>query len=84
MRGRLRDELRRLWLEPRDPRLPQLGFSLLFLLDMALRVAGGVELRTGPLVGLLLVPVVWLVTLLSPWHRAPEWCRMGLLVSTSA
>ena len=34
------EELRRLWLEPRDPRLLQLGFSLLFLLDMGLRVAG--------------------------------------------
>jgi hypothetical protein len=30
-------ELRRLWLEPRDPRLPQLGFSLLYLLDIALQ-----------------------------------------------
>ena len=38
VRARLREELRRLWLEPGDPRLLQLGFSLLFLLDMALRV----------------------------------------------
>ena len=45
VRGRLTDELRRLWLEPRDPRLPSSSSRLLFLLDMALRVAGGVELR---------------------------------------
>ena len=81
MRGLLRDELRRLWLEPRDPRLPQLVFSLLFLLDMTLRLAGGVELRTGPLIGLVLVPAIWVVTLLVPWRRAPEWCRLGLLVA---
>jgi hypothetical protein len=48
VRGRLREELRRLWLEPNDPRLLQLGFSLLYLLDMGLRVASDVELRTGP------------------------------------
>ena len=40
MRARLRDELRGLWLEPRDPRLLQLGFSLLFLLDTCLRRHG--------------------------------------------
>ena len=80
MRARLKEELRRLWLEPRDPRLLQLGFSLLFLLDMGLRVAGGTELRTGPLVGLLLVPVAWVVALVVPWQRTPDWCRMGLLV----
>ena len=80
MRARLRDELSRLWLEPRDPRLLQLGFSLLFLLDLALRVAGDVELRTGPLVGLVLVPIAWVVALAVPWTRAPEWCRVGLLV----
>ena len=78
--GRLREELRRLWLEPRDPRLLQLGFSLLFLLDMALRVAGDIELRTGPMIGLVLVPVIWVVTLVVPWTRAPEWCRVALLV----
>ncbi len=80
MRARLREELRRLWLEPRDPRLLQLGFSLLFLLDMALRVAGDVELRTGPMIGLVLVPVAWVVTLTVPWTRTPEWCRLALLV----
>ena len=80
MRGRLREELRRLWLEPGDPRLLQLGFSLLFLLDMGLRVAGDVELRTGPMIGLVLVPVAWVVTLAVPWTRAPEWCRVALLV----
>ena len=80
MRGRLREELRRLWLEPRDPRLLQLGFSVLFLLDMWLRVVGDVELRTGPLVGLVLVPVAWVVTLTLPWTRTPEWCRLALLV----
>ncbi len=74
------EELRRLWLEPRDPRLPQLGFSLLYLLDIALRVAGGVELRTGPMIGVLLVPVVWVVTLLVPWSRLPGWCQVALLV----
>jgi signal transduction histidine kinase len=73
-------ELRRLWLEPRDPRLLQLGFSLLYLLDIALRAAGGVELRTGPQIGMLLVPVVWVVTLLVPWSRAPSWCQVALLV----
>ena len=80
MRARLREELRRLWLEPRDPRLLQLGFSVLFLLDMALRVAGDVELRTGPMIGLVLVPVAWVVTLAVPWTRTPEWCRLALLV----
>ena len=80
MSGRLKDELSRLWLEPRDPRLPQLGFSLLFLLDLALRVAGGVELRTGPLIGLVLVPVVMIVTLLVPWRRLPDWCGLVLPV----
>ena len=80
MRARLREELRRLWLEPRDPRLLQLGFSLLFLLDMGLRVAGHGELRTGPMIGLVLVPVAWVVTLAVPWTRAPEWCRIALLV----
>ncbi|MDX6375127.1 MAG: two-component system, OmpR family, phosphate regulon sensor histidine kinase PhoR [Nocardioidaceae bacterium] len=69
-----------MWLEPRDPRLLQLGFSLLFLLDMVLRVVGDVELRTGPLIGLVLVPVVWVVTLLVPWTRTPEWCQLALLV----
>ena len=81
MRARLGEELRRLWLEPRDPRLLQLGFSLLFLLDMGLRVAGGLELRTGPMIGLLLVPVAWVVTLTVPWSRTPEWCRLALLVA---
>jgi two-component system, OmpR family, phosphate regulon sensor histidine kinase PhoR len=76
----VRDELRRLWLEPRDPRLPQFGFSLLFLLDMGLRIVGGVELLTGPLIGLVLVPFFLVVTLLVPWQRAPEWCRISLLV----
>ncbi len=80
MRARLREELRRLWLEPRDPRLLQLGFSVLFLLDMALRVAGDVELRTGPMIGLVLVPVAWVVTLAVPWTRTPEWCRLALLI----
>ena len=81
MRARLGEELRRLWLEPRDPRLLQLGFSLLFLLDMGLRVAGGLELRTGPMIGLLLVPVAWVVTLTVPWSHTPEWCRLALLVA---
>jgi len=76
----VREDLRRLWLEPRDPRLPQLGFSLIFLLDMGLRIAGGVELLTGPLLGLVLVPVIWLVTLLLPWRRLPRWCPMALCV----
>ncbi len=80
MRQRLREELRSLWLESRDPRLLQLGFSLLFLLDMALRVAGDVELRTGPMIGLVLVPVAWVATLIVPWTRTPEWCRLALLV----
>jgi len=80
VRGRLKDELRQLWLEPRDPRLPQLAFSLLFLLDMALRIAGGMELPTGPLIALVLVPLVWVVTLLIPWRRAPEWGPIVLLV----
>lgn len=80
MRRRLREQLRSLWLEPRDPRLLQLGFSLLFLFDMALRVAGDVELRTGPMLGLVLVPVAWVVTLTVPWTRTPEWCRLALLV----
>ena len=80
MTGRLWEELRRLWLEPRDPRLLQLGFSLLFLLDMALRVAGDIELGTGPMIGLVLVPMIWVVTLVVPWTRAPEWCRVGLVV----
>jgi two-component system phosphate regulon sensor histidine kinase PhoR len=80
VRQRLREELHRLWLEPSDPRLLQLGFSLLFLLDMVLRVAGDVELRTGPMLGLLLVPVTWVVTLMVPWTRTPEWCRLALLV----
>ena len=80
MTRRLREELRRLWLEPRDPRLLQLGFSLLFLLDMGLRVAGDIALRTGPLIGLVLVPVAWVVTLTVPWTRTPEWCRLALLV----
>ena len=80
MRARLREELRRLWLEPRDPRLLQLGFSVLFLLDMALRIAGDVELRPGPMIGLVLVPVAWVVTLAVPWTRTPEWCRLALLI----
>jgi two-component system phosphate regulon sensor histidine kinase PhoR len=80
VRSRLKDELRGLWLEPRDPRLLQLGFSVLFLLDICLRLAGGVELRNGPLVGLLLVPLVWVATLVLPWQRMPEWCRLALLV----
>ncbi len=65
-------ELRRLWAEPGDPRLLQLGFSLLFLLDMGLRLLGGVELRTGPLAALILVPVLWVVTLALPWRRVPS------------
>jgi len=80
VRRRLREEFRRLWLEPSDPRLLQLGFSLLFLLDMGLRVAGEVELHTGPMIGLVLVPVAWVVTLTVPWTRTPEWCRVALLV----
>ena len=79
MRARLRDELRGLWLEPRDPRLLQLGFSLLFLLDTCLRVAGGVELSNGPLAGLVLVPLIWIVTLLLPWPRLPDGCLVVLL-----
>jgi signal transduction histidine kinase len=39
-----------------------------------------VELRTGPLIGVVLVPVVWVVTLLVPWVRAPAWCQVVLLV----
>ena len=74
------DELRRLWFEQRDPRLPQIAFSVLFLLDMALRIVGGMELRTGPLISLVLVPFVWVVAMLVPWRRAPEWCRVALLV----
>jgi two-component system phosphate regulon sensor histidine kinase PhoR len=80
VRGRLSEELRRLWLEPDDPRLLHLGFSLLFLLDMALRVLGDVHLRTGPLVALVLVPVTWVACLAVPWTRTPAWCRMALLV----
>jgi signal transduction histidine kinase len=80
VRGRLREELRRLWLEPGDPRLLQLGFSLLFLLDMGLRVAGEVDLHTGPMIGLVLVPVAWVVTLTVPWTRTPGWCGVALLV----
>jgi signal transduction histidine kinase len=67
-------------LEPGDPRLLQLGFSLLFLLDMGLRLAGDVELRTGPAIGLVLVPVAWVVTMAVPWSRLPDWCRVALLV----
>ena len=80
MRAGLREELRRLWLEPRDPRLLQLGFSVLFLLDMGLRMVGHMELRTGPLIGLVLVPVTWVVTFAVPWSRTPDWCRLALLV----
>jgi two-component system phosphate regulon sensor histidine kinase PhoR len=80
VRARLSEELRRLWLEPRDPRLLQLGFSLMFLLDIVLRVAGDAELPTGPMVGVLLIPVIWVVTLLVPWGRAPDWCRVLLLL----
>lgn len=80
MRARLSEELRRLWLEPRDPRLLQLGFSLMFLLDIVLRVAGDAELPTGPMVGVVLIPVIWVVTLLVPWGRAPDWCRVLLLL----
>jgi two-component system, OmpR family, phosphate regulon sensor histidine kinase PhoR len=80
VRARLSEELRRLWLEPRDPRLLQLGFSVLFLLDMGLRVVGDVELRTGPLVALVLVPVAWVLTFVLPWTRTPEWCRLALPV----
>jgi len=39
-----------------------------------------VELRNGPLVGLVLVPVIWVVTLLLPWARMPQWCLVVLLV----
>ncbi len=81
MRGRLREELGRLWLEPNDPRLLQLGFSLLFLLDMGLRLVGDIELRTGPMIGLVLCPVAWVVTLVVPWTRTPEWTRLALLVA---
>ena len=70
-----------MWLEPRDPRLFQSGLSLMFLLDMALRLVGNLELRTGPLIGLVLVPLVWVITLAVPWSRAPEWCRISLLVA---
>ena len=66
MRGRLGGELRRLGVEPDDPRLVQTGFSVLYLLDLGLRAAGSHELRTGPLVGLVLVPVVWVLTALVP------------------
>jgi signal transduction histidine kinase len=76
----LNGQLRRLWAEPRDPRLVQLAFSLLYLLDMLLRVIGGAELRTGPLVGTFLVPVVLLVSVLVPWSRAPDWCPVVLLL----
>ena len=81
MRQRLREELQRLWLEPRDPRLLQLGFSLLYLLDMLLRVSGGVPLHRGPLAGLVLVLVAWIVTQLLPWPRLPDWCGVLLLVA---
>jgi len=80
VRTRLREELRGLWLEPRDPRLLQLGFSLLYLLDMGLRMAGNMDLRTGPMIGLVLVPLTWVVTLSVPWTRVPDWCRVALLV----
>jgi two-component system, OmpR family, phosphate regulon sensor histidine kinase PhoR len=81
VKARLSEELRRLWLEPGDPRLPQLGFSLLFLLDITLRVVGDASLPTGPLVAVVLVPVIWVATLLVPWQRAPDWCRVALLVA---
>jgi two-component system, OmpR family, phosphate regulon sensor histidine kinase PhoR len=84
VKARLREELRQLWLEPRDPRLLQVGFSLLYLLDLALRQLGGVALRTGPLVGFVLAPLVLVVTLLVPWRRVPEWCRLALLVADFA
>ena len=32
------------------------------------------------MIGLVLVPVAWVVTLAVPWTRAPEWCRVALLV----
>jgi signal transduction histidine kinase len=80
VRARLSEELRRLWLEPSDPRLLQLGFSLVFLLDIVLRAAGDGELATGPLVAFVLVPIIWVATLLVPWQRAPDWCRVLLLV----
>jgi signal transduction histidine kinase len=53
---------------------------VLFMLDMGLRVAGDLELRTGPLIGLVLVPTAWVVALVLPWTRTPEWCRLALLV----
>jgi signal transduction histidine kinase len=66
--------------EPDDPRLVQTGFSTLYLLDLALRAAGSHELRTGPLVGLVLVPVLWVLTALVPWQRAPRWWGLVLVV----
>ena len=52
-------ELRQLWLEPRDPRLLQLGFSLLYLLDIALRaVAQPQPDLVGELAALALEDVV--------------------------
>ncbi len=47
---------------------------------MVLRVAGDLDLRTGPMIGLVLVPVAWVVTLTVPWSGRPEWCRLSLLV----
>jgi two-component system phosphate regulon sensor histidine kinase PhoR len=73
--GRLGRELLRLWHEPRDPRLAQLGFTLLFLLDMTLRVVGGVDLGLAPRIAFAAAPAVWVACLLIPWRRTPEWAR---------
>jgi two-component system phosphate regulon sensor histidine kinase PhoR len=81
VKGRVLEDLRRLWLEPRDPRLPQLGFGLIFLLDMGLRALGGVELRLGPLIGLILVPLISVATVLVPWLRTPRWLGLALVVA---
>jgi two-component system, OmpR family, phosphate regulon sensor histidine kinase PhoR len=77
---RLRAELQRLWLEPRDPRLLQLGFSLMLFLDMGLRVLGGLSLRPGPLTALVLTAVLWVATLVVPWARVPSYVVLGLVV----
>jgi signal transduction histidine kinase len=78
--GQVLEDLRRLWLAPRDPRLPQLGLTLLLFLDLGLRVLGGVELSRGPLVALVLVALASVATLLVPWPRAPQWLRLALVV----
>lgn len=75
---------RRLWLEPGDPRLLQLGFSLLVAFDIGLRLAGGVQLRTGPLAALAAALALSVLTLLVPWHRAPAWLAPAVAVADIA